>query len=388
MDLTRTLLRYAAARPHVLVVGAPGGTEARLAVERELRVRGWPNAASPAEADLLVVTGPVGPALAPFVERLWQQVPGPRVRAELRDATDVRAALDAARRQLGWGGEPLQPAAGEHHEPAAGEHHEGMQPGGLPMPDRGEDRDGLMLDQLHVPLGPLLPDWPAGLVVHTTLQGDVVQEARVEVVREDHPVDSFWSDPWHRAAAGAPVSVGYAARHRGAAHLDSLARLLAVAGWSDAALRARRLRDDVLAGARAEQVTPRLRRLARRLRGSRTLRWLTDRLGVPPTGTAAAAGVPGAAPRAEDSGGDVSARWQAWLADLEQTLPDVDEAGPLPPGSEDPRGPLGDRGRSAALLAALPRLLPGAELATARLVVASLDPDPAELVTPLQVPDG
>ena len=53
---------------------------------------------------------------------------------------------------------------------------------GLPMADRGEDRDGLKLDQLHVPLGPVLPDWPAGLVVRVTLQGDVVQHAEADAV--------------------------------------------------------------------------------------------------------------------------------------------------------------------------------------------------------------
>jgi hypothetical protein len=52
-------------------------------------------------------------------------------------------------------------AAG-HHD--MGEVDMGM-PGGLPMAERGEDRDRLKLDRLHVPLGPVLPDWPAGLLV-------------------------------------------------------------------------------------------------------------------------------------------------------------------------------------------------------------------------------
>ena len=38
------------------------------------------------------------------------------------------------------------------------------------MADRGDDRDGLRLDQLHLPLGPVLPDWPAGLVLRVITQ--------------------------------------------------------------------------------------------------------------------------------------------------------------------------------------------------------------------------
>lgn len=129
----------------------------------------------------------------------------------------VATALDDARSRLATGAEPIPPASsqdpdtahgsGQRHAPA-GHHdmhggrgnmhadHQGMEmPGGLPMADRGEDRDGLMLDQLHVPLGPLLPDWPAGLVVHTTLQGDVVQAARIEILRADGALDDSGASP-------------------------------------------------------------------------------------------------------------------------------------------------------------------------------------------------
>ena len=414
MDLTRILLRAAAGRPHVMLVGVPGGTAERLTVERELRRRGWPAAASAADADLLVITGPVGPRLQPLVDRLWRQVPAPRVRILLRSADGVASTLDGAWAQLADGGEPPEPAAGEgeaghagghggHRDTEAdghdehdghdghdghdehdehggghgGHHGHGMEmPGGLPMADRGQDRDGLMLDQLHVPLGPLLPDWPAGLVVHTTLQGDVIQEARVEVVRENAPVPAYWTEPWRRALAGEPVPAGEAPRRLAAGHLDSLGRLLMVAGWWDAAVRAQRLRDDLLAGTSAGQLMPGLRRLTRHLRGSRTLRWLTDGLGVLPAATAEDAGVSGPALRASRSGGDVSARWQTWLADVERMLPDIDEADLLPADSE---AAIGEVGHPAALLAVLPGLLDGVELAAARLIVASLDPDLAEL---------
>ncbi len=362
MGLTGFLLRLAADRPHVLLVEVPGGTRVRLAAEGELRQRGWLAAAGPADSDVLVVAGPLGPRLQPLADRVWQQIPGPRVYLHLLDPDTVPAELDNARSTLAGGGEPWATAGSHMNEGHAHGHHDMEMPGGLPMADRGEDRDGLMLDQLHVPLGPLLPDWPAGLVVHTTLQGDVVQAARVEVLRADGPREDFWGEPWRRAAAGEPVTVGDAARRQVAAHLDSLARLLTVAGWSDAAVRTRWLRDDVLGGAHAEQLVPRAQRLARRLRGSRTLRWLTDGVGI-------------------HSGGDVSARWLAWLADIERALPDVAGTGPIPGVREPGRSP-------AALLTVLPGLLEGTELATARLIVASLDPDVAGLGTAAEVTGG
>lgn len=370
MGLSRLLLHVAAGRPHVLLIAVPGGTRVRLAVERELRQRGWPAAASPADTDVLVIAGPLGPRLRPLADRVWQQVPGPRAFLHLLDPDTVPAALDQARSKLAGGGEPLagiseitdRPHGGGHqghgqhdttgggHDTPGGAHdmHSGMVRG-LPMADRGPDRDGLMLDQLHVPLGPLLPDWPPGLVVHTTLQGDVIQAARVEVLRAEGPLEDFWNEP---------LTIGNAARRRVAARLDSMARLLAVVGWPDAAERTRWLRDDVLGGAPAAQLTPRSQRLARRLRGSRTLRWLTDGVGVL-------------------HGEDATARWLSWLADIKLALPDVDG---METGAGVPERPQ--------RLAVLPALLEGVELGSARLIVASLDPDVAGLPAAAAVPGG
>jgi hypothetical protein len=381
VDLTSRLLRLGAGRPHVLLVEAPGGTEPRLAVEREARTRGWPAAGSPADADLVVIAGRVTDDLAAPADRLGRQAPRPRVRLAAPDASSTGRLLEEAAARLAAGGDleddapaSAPPESHSSHSPTPpGDHagHGDMEmdmPGGVPMADRGEDRDGLLLDQLHVPLGPLLPDWPAGLVVQTTLQGDVIQDARVEVV--GGPASSFWDEPWRRLASGDPVTVGAASRRRIAGHLDSLARLLTVAGWADAATRARQLRDELLAGAPAAELGPRLWRLTRRVRRSRTLRWLTDDLGAVPADTSVVR-----------AWGDVTARWSGWLAAAEQLLPDIDRSDRLPLG-DAPRDP------PAELVAMLPGLLTGTELATARLVVASLDPDLAELGTPAEVPGG
>jgi len=227
-----------------------------------MRDLGWPAAATAAEADLLVACGAFGPGLAAALDQLWQQLPGPRARVDLESAdATTEAALEAGRSQLRGGAAQRRDAGArsaddaspheyhhgshpaehqqghgdpepEHGEPAGvegdeqademtmpddgGEHDDGghgqhghgghdhgmSMPAGLAMADRAPDRDLLKLDRLHVPLGPVLPEWPAGLVLHTALQGDVIQEAAVQVLDVgDHGSawpsgrGSFWNEP-------------------------------------------------------------------------------------------------------------------------------------------------------------------------------------------------
>lgn len=343
MGLTRALLRAAARRPHVLVAALPGGTAVRLAVEEGLRLRGWPAASGPADADVLLVAGTPDPRMAEVLERIWAAMPPPRVRAEVVRPGDVVAALDGARRTLAAYVERRDEAVGEE-EP--------------PMADRGEDRDGLKLDDLHVPLGPVLPAWPSGLIVHVTMQGDVITEARVEAVRTES--GSFWAEPWRRAVDGETVTTAEAARRGMAAQLDGLGRFLTVAGWDEAAVTACRLRDETLAGGEPAW----LRRFCRRVTRSATLRWLTVGLG-------------------EDGTGDVTTRYRTWCAAIPRLADLLDDRSRLDPAVLGP-----PREPAARTLAALPRLLTGTELAGARLIVASLAPDLDELPVRAEVPHG
>jgi hypothetical protein len=441
VDLTGVLLRAGATRPHVLAVTMPGATAVRLAAESYLRRRGWPEAMTPADADILLICGiPVAP-MAAAVAETWQAMPAPRAQAMAARPAEVAGTLQEARVRLAdgdsqralapvgerrallrHGGQAGQkPGRGGHHdEMAHGDHagrgghhgdhgemsdghhgemghgdtdemhgdHEdmgGMPMGGmhmhmgigpvrgLPMAHEGDDRDGLRLDRLHVPLGPVLPDWPAGLVVRLTLQGDVVQQAEPEVLGGGD--GSFWDEPWRRAAAGERVATTDAARRRAAAHLDSLGRFLSLAGWGTAAAAARRLRDDLLAGVPAGRLRPDARRFARRVGRSRTLAWLTAGLGELSAGDAAAAGAGGRAV------GDVTIRYRRWCTDLDAAVAALEDASPLRPADlEPPRGPAADGSSpSAGSLAVLPGLLAGTELAAARLIVASLDPDLDEI---------
>ncbi|MFD0336708.1 hypothetical protein ACFQZ0_32745 [Streptomyces erythrogriseus] len=101
MDLTGLILRVTAGRPHVLLATVPGGAAVRLAAERLLRARDWPQASTPAKADLLLVAGPDLPELRTALERLWRDMPAPRARVHARTPDEVEAALDSGRALLG-----------------------------------------------------------------------------------------------------------------------------------------------------------------------------------------------------------------------------------------------------------------------------------------------
>ena len=184
-----------------------------------------------------------------------------------------------------------------HHD------HDMVLPGGIPMASRTADRDGLALDYLHFFLGPVLADWPPGLVVKAIMQGDILHEVEVDVLGTP---GNYWTED-----------------RMPARRLDSCARLLAVAGWEAAATKARDLRDRVLNGQDTD-----IDRWAKRVRRSKVLKWSLAGVGV-------------------WKERDAWDRLNAWL----------------------------DQADVEADLAALPGLLNGSELANARLIVASLDPD-------------
>lgn len=362
MGLRERFAAYAVSSAHVLVVEVPGWWTARAAVERELAARGWRTALSPADADVLILCGEPGDRLATAVDRVWDQFPGPRARVAVRTTDAAAVALaDAAALLLDEGHQradaQARPAAPSNHEQSRGEHHGSMDhgmdrgsmdhgsmdmaPAGIPLANGGADRDGLVMDVLHLPLGPVLPYWPAGLVLHCSLQGDVVAEARAEVLEP--------------AVGSPPCPSEWAATGRAAQRCDGVARLLAVAGWDDAAAAARRTRDALLAGLEPEQGAQQLDRLQRRITGSRSLRWLLRGLGPIDDAVLAEHGL------SQRARGDVHDRLVAMLESARASLLGRD---------------LGEPADATAVLAALPGLVTGLELGAARLVVASVDLHP------------
>ncbi|EID56501.1 hypothetical protein [Saccharomonospora xinjiangensis] len=345
MDLTTWLLQRTP--PRALIVATPGGTQTRITVERLVRERGWQHATSPADANLLLVTGPVTDPLRHYLDQVHTLIPAPCARADIEQEATSEAQLNTAVAALRDPGRQRALAthrAPRHHEPSERGHDapdpDSMRmPGDVPMADRADDRDGLTLDQLHLPLGPALPDWPAGLVVRTTLQGDIIQHATVDTVglRDSHPTPGRNTPP--------PT----------ARSLDSCARLLSVAGWPDAATTARRLRDDILRGTRSAETARSLTRWSRQVRRSRTLRWLLTGIGTTPH-------EPTTPPELH---GDAITRLHHWIDTAEQTFHRPTPTTPDPGRTE----------RTQWTLNTLPALLEGTELAGARLVIASLDPD-------------
>ena len=188
-----------------------------------------------------------------------------------------------------------------------------------------EDRDGLEMDAWHVVLGAGLPGWPAGLVIRAGLHGDVVTD--LEVLGE----------PAAHMRSGEPVQA--------ALLLDAAASVLELAGWSVAAAAAHRARDDLMEGRDAARVGAQVERLARRVRRSVLLRWSLE------------------GPRRRDTDGSptagrlVRSRVIGLLESAASMLAGPGQVEPMPH-----EGALGD----------LSDLAVGQELATLRLLVASL----------------
>jgi hypothetical protein len=219
-----------------------------------------------------------------------------------------------------------------------------MSPFGIPLAEGAEeDRDGLEMDVLHVTFGPILPAWPAGLVLNATLHGDVIMDVRVNAVDVDVDLD-LDLDVDVDAHPVSPVespSVS-AARLYGRA-----ADLLCLAGAGRLAARARDLRD-----ALAER-KPVDHAAAARLRSgvarSVLLRWSLR--GVTPLSDAdlRILGLP------EDCRGDV----------FDRLLTLLDRAASIASGEEAVSV-------DAVPLPALPALLAGLEVGQMRLTVAGL----------------
>ncbi|ETA92096.1 hypothetical protein O982_24455 [Mycobacterium avium 10-5581] len=409
MGMTQLLARYAARRVHVLTVEAPGYWEVRAEAERRLGARGWCAATSPADADVLAVCGMPGPELSEAIDRVWDQMPGPRVRIDLPEPDAVESALHRAFMHLvdidmqrnDARERPQSPDLSTHHHSADhrghhqmdhdamnhGEHgdidhamhhetghhdehgkHQGMShdamehgqmehdehqhmdhgdmdmaPAGIALAVGGDDRDGLEMDMLHVRLGPVLCYWPAGLVLRCSLQGDVLTEAEAWVVDSD-------------GDHGSPVPDG---RHGAAARqCDHLVDVLALAGWGRAAGIARTARDALVNEPDHDHAGSLLAILHGKLRRSRVLRWSLRDI---------------ASLTAEDC--DLLGLSTALAGDCyDRLLARVEMAREMMSNTLEPNA---FHVNSTRIVDTLPHLVGGLDLATARLVVASLGVDTA-----------
>ncbi len=276
MGLTARWRGIATSRAHVLVAEAPGAFRRRVALERAVDAAGWCTTSAAADADVLAVVGEPGPELMALVEHAWDQMSEPRARIEVHTEDGLAAALAQARETLrsapaqraGAAARPRRGADADEDGQEVdhgGMDHGDMEPDGIPLAEGAQDRDGLEMDELHLPLGPVLAHWPAGVVVRLTLHGDVVADA--EVTRLD---------------AGLEPSPADDGTTRAARLLDAAASVLTLAGLARDAARAARLRDACLTGGSGDPaaVGEAVGALAERVRRHRVLRWVLKDLAV------------------------------------------------------------------------------------------------------------
>lgn len=365
MGVTGLLARLAAHRVHVLTVEVPGNWPLRAAVERGLLARGWCTAVSSADADVVAVCGIPGPELSDVIDRIWDQMPGPRVRINVDNVDNVDSALDRAaaglvdsdrhrvdaRTRAGWsqtpGGHEGMNHGEMHHDDHQGMNHGEMEmaPEGIALAEGHDDRDGLEMDVLHVRLGPVLAHWPAGLVLRCSLQGDVLAEGEVSMVD--------FGDTAPPVEADANGATSAAARQ-----CDHVVDLLALAGWPRAAAIARQARDLLLTQPQSGRAEPLLAKLHNTVRRSRLLRWSLRDL------------APLSAPHLQRRQLPASFEGDAY----DRLLARIDEARNIASNSLSAKDIPLDSSRS---IDALPDLVGGLDVAATRLVIASLGIDTA-----------
>lgn len=343
----------------VLLVQAPGADLTRIAIESALVEAGGEVALTPAAANVMLTCGRLPERMGEVADRLWAQVPHPRVRLELADAADAERLLAAATRSIR--DLPAQRASAERETGAGHESsgHGGMEmsghggmdmsghggmdmsghggmdmsghdhmnmsgPGGIPLASGDEDRDGLEMDVLNRTLGPVLPFWDSCILVRVVLAGDTIRSAEAEILAPADP------PPADAPAPGSDAVL----------RLDETVRFLRVAGWDAVGDRLTRARTAALRG-RADAALRDAENARRRIRRSPMLRWVLRGLAV------------------------ADRPLRTLLLDR------VDEAILLLRG-ETPA-------RTAPLLGAeeLAALVTGRDLGTARLLVAAVRPDPA-----------
>lgn len=347
MGVRRWWATAAVERSHVLVVAPHGCFPTRVALEEAISRRGWALALSPADADVLALCRPAGSSLHEVVEaaaeHLWSSMGSPRARIEISHQAEIEGALDGARDALlDAAAEAAVPSNREekadHGHTDHGDMDHGdtdMAPHGIPLAEGSEeDRDGLEMDELHVPLGPVLPHWPASLVLHATLHGDVLAAVTVEVLDVVQ-------------TTGARLSTAETAARRCDAVLD----VLALAGWEAGAGLARRARAEFLAGD-GDAAVHRIEALRGRVERHVLLGWMLRGVG---------------AVSAEDLRcvvGDTE--MHALVGDVRDRVLGLLDAAITGPG----RGPALTAKQVGDLVT---RATCGLDLATARLVVASFD---------------
>jgi hypothetical protein len=325
--------------------------------------------------DALVVDEPDP---VPALRRVHEELVSGRRRGEASLLPDVEPATWRGIGPYGQGGKAMT----------------GGVPYGRPMPERADDRDGLKLDYLPVRIGPLFAPFPSGLALDVKLQGDVIQEARLENFAD---ASTSGGSIFHRALTE-HVAVRELELARARSHLQWLSDAVAVAGPRSLSERILRLAHRVAPGDGDD-----IRALERTLSRRGFLGWSTRGVGILKadvlrgvSGPVARASGIAIDARTEDPSyrllgfepvshhaGDASARWIQRIREVAQALDLAERSGDERTGAagitESPRGVLTEHGGPSPAVARLvPRLLAGMEWGDAVATVVSLDLDMSE----------
>ncbi|MTV27788.1 hypothetical protein FTX61_20570 [Nitriliruptoraceae bacterium ZYF776] len=430
----KTLLRRLAdaAPVRVFTVAGIGAREAVQDLRLDPRVR---VVASPRQGNLLLLAGGLTEALRTAAVAAHDAMPPPRgvvmwthnreaptgtaiPGAVVATGPEIVATLVTTHRALLSGERdstpPVQPDVdpapwrGEGPYGQGGSGMTGGVPYGRPMATREDDRDGLSLDALPVPVGPLFSGFPDGLTARVTFKGDLVHRFELGPNPFVTAATTRADDPFIRAL-----------EERVAIAVLEQARARALLRWTADALRlhgldALAVRVLSLAGRAGPEHVATVRRLRRWITRSVVTGWQTRRVGHLETTQLVGLGagpVSRAAGVSEDlraddpvyqrlgfvpirsSDGDVAARWQQRLIEAEQALELAGRAGELVTGGqgeiESPRGRLAlDDSPTGRLLELVPDLVTGVEWGDAVATLASLDLDLPEVAAVTTVPTG
>ena len=208
------------------------GREVAVAKGIDLEAAGLRLVANPRHADVLVLVGEIPPGLSNAVALTYRQMPRPRAifsvgAGPVTDlpSPDVSIALSQAEVEAGIAqlSELFRDAAWTNHEPHArhqadvqdhahdtggmGGHHDmgemdmdHMTGGGfmsmvMMTRDLPRSADGLPMEWLDVPFGPLFPGLPGGLRLRLTLDGDTVVRATVQPGALGRGLEEAWLGP-------------------------------------------------------------------------------------------------------------------------------------------------------------------------------------------------
>lgn len=412
MDLNRWLGTLATRRAHVFIAEIPGDWALRARTQDLIATRGWRQASSPADADVLAVCGAADDEFVEVIDRIWDQLPGPRARVDIRDVSSASdelhhaagVLLDVQRQRGDAGGRERSPVPVAHNGEGSERH---------PLPDsaagHGTPSDGSSVEAGHGSLhhadhgghhhadhGSHAPhgehtDHGGHTIAHGGHHmdhGDMeMTPGGIALAQGGQDRDGLEMDELHvrlgpflaywpaglvlRCTLQGDVITASESRTVGSAHQDTspdrwmqaahhtdhLVNLLAVAGWPRGAARAEQLRKTLLGNPIDEVAAQKqIAFLAALIRRSRLLRWALRDLAPMAVEDIDRHELPAAL------AGDTYDRLLTRLRMVHSLISRDDETPQM-------------NMRSSAIKHVLPALVEGLDLATARLVIAGLGID-------------